>query len=249
MGKCCLGETFDIHGGGPDLKFPHHENEIAQSEAANGKTFVNTWMHAGAVRVDNEKMSKSLGNFFTIREVLEKYPAEVVRYFLISSQYRSPINYSEDSLKEAAVRLERLYTSLDGLETAGVTAEQGTEFEARFHAAMEDDFNTPEALGVLFELVRALNKARAEKADNAPALAVLVKELGGLLGVLQDNPESFLKSGGDVDEAWILEMIEKRKAAKAARDFAEADRVREELASNGVILQDSREGTTWRIER
>ena len=253
MGKCCLGETFDIHGGGPDLKFPHHENEIAQSEAANGKTFVNTWMHAGAVRVDNEKMSKSLGNFFTIREVLEKYPAEVVRYFLISSQYRSPINYSEDSLKEAAVRLERLYTSLEGLELDGVASEQGTEFEQRFHKAMEDDFNTPEALGVVFELVRALNKARAGsskvEADNALALAALVKELGAVLGILQDNPESFLKSGGDVDVAWIEEMIEKRKAAKRAKDFAEADRVREELASKGVQLKDTREGTTWQIER
>ena len=249
MGKCCLGETFDIHGGGPDLKFPHHENEIAQSEAANGKTFVNTWMHAGAVRVDNEKMSKSLGNFFTIREVLEKYPAEVVRYFLISSQYRSPINYSEESLKEAAVRLERLYTSLDGLDVDGVAAEQGTEFEQRFHRAMEDDFNTPEALGVVFELVRALNKARAENAGNTLALAALVKELGAILGILQDNPEAFLKSGGDVDVVWIEEMIEKRKAAKKARDFAEADRVREELASKGVQLKDTREGTTWQIER
>ncbi len=249
MGKCCLGETFDIHGGGPDLKFPHHENEIAQSEAANGKTFVNTWMHAGAVRVDNEKMSKSLGNFFTIREVLAKYPAEVVRYFLISSQYRSPINYSEESLKEAAVRLERLYTSLDGLNLDGIEPERDTEFETRFHFAMDDDFNTPEALGVLFELVRFLNKARKEGAENAPALAALVKELGGMLGILQDNPASFLQSGGDVDEAWILEMIEKRQQAKQAKDFAEADRVREELAAQGVQLKDSREGTTWQIER
>lgn len=249
MGKCCLGETFDIHGGGPDLKFPHHENEIAQSEAANGKTFVNTWMHAGAVRVDNEKMSKSLGNFFTIREVLDKYPAEVVRYFLISSHYRSPINYSEDSLKEAAVRLERLYTALNGLQLADVQPATGTEFEARFLAAMDDDFNTPEALGTLFELVRTLNKARADGADDALALAALVKALGSHLGILQDNPEAFLKSGGDVDEAWILSMIEQRQAAKAAKDYAGADKVRAELAERGVILQDSREGTTWRIER
>ena len=250
MGKCCLGETFDIHGGGPDLKFPHHENEIAQSEAANGKTFVNTWMHAGAVRVDNEKMSKSLGNFFTIREVLDKYPAEVVRYFLISSHYRSPINYSEDSLKEAAVRLERLYTALNGLPLADDTQPAAeTEFEARFLAAMDDDFNTPEALGTLFELVRTLNKARADGADDALALAALVKTLGSQLGILQDNPEAFLKSGGDVDEAWILSMIEKRQAAKAAKDYAGADKVRAELAERGVILQDSREGTTWRIER
>ena len=249
MGKCCLGETFDIHGGGPDLKFPHHENEIAQSEAANGKTFVNTWMHAGAVRVDNEKMSKSLGNFFTIREVLDKYPSEVVRYFLISSHYRSPINYSEDSLKEAAVRLERLYTALNGLPLADVQPAVGTEFEARFLAAMDDDFNTPEALGTLFELVRTLNKARADGADDALALAALVKTLGSHLGILQDNPEAFLKSGGDVDEAWVLSMIEQRQAAKAAKDYAGADKVRAELAERGVILQDSREGTTWRIER
>ena len=249
MCKHCLGDTFDIHGGGPDLPFPHHENEIAQSEAANGAEFARYWLHSGALRMGKEKMSKSLGNFFTVKQVLEQYPAEVVRYLLISSHYRSHTNYSEESLKEAGERLERLYTSLDGLDVEGVPAEQGTEFESRFYKAMDDDFNTPEALGVLFELVRALNKARAEKADKTLALAALVKELGSILGVLQDNPESFLKSGGDVDEAWIEEMIEKRKAAKKAKDFAEADRVREELASKGVQLKDTREGTTWQIER
>lgn len=249
MGKCCLGATFDIHGGGSDLKFPHHENEIAQSEAANGQTFVNTWMHSGAIRIDNVKMSKSLGNFFTIREVLDKYPDEVVRYFLISSHYRSPVNYSEDSLKEASVRLERLYTALKGLNVAGVSAAEGTRFEEKFMASMDDDFNTPEALASLFELVRELNTVRAEDEQQALPLAALLVKLGGILGVLQGDAESFLKSGADVDEAWIEAMIQKRKDAKKARDFAEADRIREELASQGVILQDSREGTSWRIER
>ena len=249
MGKCCLGETFDIHGGGSDLKFPHHENEIAQSEASNGQTFVNTWMHSGAIRIDNVKMSKSLGNFFTIREVLDSYDDEVVRYFLISSQYRSPVNYSEDSLKEAGVRLERLYTALKGLNVAGIDAAEGTEFEAKFMAAMDDDFNTPEALASLFELVRELNKVRSENEQKALPLAALLVKLGGILGVLQREPEAFLKSGSDVDEAWIEGMIQKRKDAKKARDFAESDRIRDELASQGIILQDSREGTTWRIER
>ena len=249
MGKHCLGDTFDIHGGGSDLKFPHHENEIAQSEAHNCAKFVNTWMHSGAIRIDNVKMSKSLGNFFTIREVLDKYDEEVVRYFMISSQYRSPINYSEDSLKDAGVRLERLYTSLKGLELEGVEVPEGNEFEKRFFEAMDDDFNTPVALAVLFELVRKLNTERAEDEQAALPLAALLRKLGGILGILQRDPEAFLKSGSDVDEAWIEEMIQKRKDAKKNRDFAEADRVREELADQGIILQDSREGTTWRIER
>ncbi len=249
MGKCCLGETFDIHGGGSDLKFPHHENEIAQSEAANGVTFVNTWMHSGAIRVDNVKMSKSLGNFFTIREVLEKYNQELVRYFLISSQYRSPMNYSEDSLKEAGIRLGRLYTALKDLDLSGVEVPENHPFEQRFFAAMDDDFNTPEALAVLFELVRELNRVRSEDASKALPLAALLRKLGGILGILQGEPEAFLKSGADVDEAWIQSMIDQRVDAKKNRDFAEADRIRDELASKGVILEDSREGTTWRIER
>ena len=249
MGKSCLGDTFDIHGGGSDLRFPHHENEIAQSEAHNCAKFVNTWMHSGAIRIDNVKMSKSLGNFFTIREVLDKYDEEVVRYFMISSSYRSPINYSEDSLKDAGVRMERLYTSLKGLELTGVEAAEGSEFEENFFKVMDDDFNTPQALAVLFELVRKLNNVRAEDETAALPLAVLLRKLGGILGILQRDAEAFLKSGADVDEAWIEEMIQKRKDAKKARDFAESDRIRDELASKGVILQDSREGTTWRIER
>lgn len=249
MGKCCLGDTFDIHGGGSDLKFPHHENEIAQSEACNDARFVNIWMHSGAIRIDNVKMSKSLGNFFTIREVLNKYDEEVVRYFMISSHYRSPINYSEDSLKEAAVRLERLYTALKGLELSGVSASNKNEFEQRFFKAMDDDFNTAEGLAVLFELVRHINTVRSYDEAAAMPLAVLLIKLGGILGILQRNPEAFLKSGTDVDEVMIKTMIQQRNEAKKSRNFVEADRIRDELAARGIILQDSRDGTTWRIER
>ena len=249
MGKCCLGDTFDIHGGGSDLTFPHHENEIAQSEACNDAKFVNTWMHSGAIRIDNVKMSKSLGNFFTIREVLDKYDEEVVRYFMISSHYRSPINYSEDSLKEAGVRLERLYTALKGLDLNGVSASEDNEFEQRFFKVMDDDFNTAEGLAVLFELVRHLNTVRSQDEVAALPLAALLVKLGGILGILQRDPEAFLKSGADVDETMIETMIQQRNDAKKNRDFAEADRIRDELAAQGVILQDSREGTTWRIER
>lgn len=241
MSSCCLGETFDIHGGGPDLKFPHHENEIAQSEAATGKKYVNTWMHAGAVRVDGEKMSKSLGNFFTIREILEKYPAEVVRFLLLSSQYRSAINYSEDSLKEAHTKLERFYNALRGV-AVGEVADIDNEYSQRFHAAMDDDFNTPEAIAALFDLVRAVNKA--EGAEQA-ALAGQLRYLAGVLGCLQSEPEAFLQSGADVDEAWIQEMISKRTEAKKAKDFATADQVRDELLAQGIVLRDGPEGTSW----
>lgn len=249
MGKQCLGDTFDIHGGGSDLTFPHHENEIAQSEACNSAKFVNTWMHSGAIRIDNVKMSKSLGNFFTIREVLDKYDAELVRYFMISSHYRSPINYSEDSLKEAGIRLERLYTGLKGLDLFGIAATQQTEFEARFFKAMDDDFNTPEALAVLFDLVRHVNTLRAQQDEALLPMAALLVQLGGILGILQREPEAFLKSGAEVDEAWIESMIQQRTDAKKNRDFAEADRIRDALAEEGIVLLDSREGTTWQIER
>ncbi len=241
MSSCCLGETFDIHGGGPDLKFPHHENEIAQSEAATGKKYVNTWMHAGAVRVDGEKMSKSLGNFFTIREILEKYPAEVVRFLLLSSQYRSAINYSEDSLKEAHTKLERFYNALRGV-AVGEVADIDNEYSQRFHASMDDDFNTPEAIAALFDLVRAVNKA--EGAEQA-ALAGQLRYLAGVLGCLQSEPEAFLQSGADVDEAWIQGMISKRAEAKKAKDFATADQVRDELLAQGIVLRDGPEGTSW----
>jgi len=241
MSTCCLGDTFDIHGGGPDLKFPHHENEIAQSEAATGKKYVNTWMHAGAVRVDGEKMSKSLGNFFTIREILDKYPAEVVRFLLLSSQYRSAINYSEDSLKEAQTKLERFYNALLSVNV-GEVKDSDNDYSARFHAAMDDDFNTPVAIAVLFDLVRDLNKASGEE---QAALAGQLRYLAGVLGCLQSDPQSFLQSGAGDEAEWIEEMIQKRLEAKKAKDFATADAVRDELVAKGIVLKDGPEGTTW----
>ncbi|PJX14006.1 cysteine--tRNA ligase [Halomonas sp. 141] len=249
MSTCCLGDTFDIHGGGPDLTFPHHENEIAQSEAATGKTYVNTWMHAGAVRVNQEKMSKSLGNFFTIRDVLAEHDPEVVRYLLVASHYRSPINYSVDSLVEARKSLTRLYTALEGVEVAS-EGEQGAYAE-RFTASMDDDFNTPEALAVLFDLARDLNRAKSDQPEAAPRLAAELQRLAGVLGLLQQTPQAFLKGaqhsmalGEDEIEARIAE----RQAAKANKDFARADAIRDELAALGIVLKDSREGTTWVIE-
>nr|WP_298249149.1 cysteine--tRNA ligase [uncultured Halomonas sp.] len=264
MSKCCLGETFDIHGGGPDLTFPHHENEIAQSEAANGKPFVNTWMHAGAVRVDHEKMSKSLGNFFTIREVLEHHDPEVVRYLLVASHYRSAINYAPEALADARKSLERFYNSLEGLSLDGLSPEaasldEGTlageaqsDIAQRFAAAMDDDFNTAGALSVLFDLARELNRARKEAPDRAPALAAELRRLGGILGLLQQDPASFLKAGAGelpLTEAQIQARIDARAAAKKARDFAAADAIRDELAALGIILKDSREGTGWVFEK
>jgi len=255
MSTCCLGNTFDIHGGGPDLLFPHHENEIAQSEAATGHHYVNTWMHAGAVRVNQEKMSKSLGNFFTIREVLEHHDPEVVRYLLVASHYRSPINYAPDSLAEARKSLERFYNSLEGLALEGdksVEGGVGGHFHERFTAAMDDDFNTPEALSVLFDLARELNRARKEAPGQAPALAHELRRLGDMLGLLQQDPTAFLQGGAtemSLGEAEIQARIEARAAAKQAKDFATADAIRDELAALGITLKDSREGTTWVFEK
>ena len=271
MGKQCLGDTFDIHGGGADLKFPHHENEIAQSEAHNCAKFVNTWMHSGAIRIDDVKMSKSLGNFFTIREVLDKYDEEAVRFFMIASHYRSPVNYSDQELDVAQTRLERFYMTLDKVVKAKnaddqpkvevtpsepVLSDEAVEdlvsrARNKFMDAMDDDFNTPMALAVLASIESEINRGLGNHYDlgKVTALAGLLKELGGILGILQKTPEEYLKSGSDVDEAWIEAMIQKRKDAKKSRDFAEADRIREELMARGIILQDSREGTTWRIER
>ncbi|WP_272887180.1 cysteine--tRNA ligase [Stutzerimonas stutzeri] len=247
MSTCCLGETFDIHGGGPDLVFPHHENEIAQSEAATGKQYANAWMHAGAVRVDGEKMSKSLGNFFTIREVLEKYQPEVVRYLLVSSHYRSPINYSEDSLKEAKGALERFYTALRGLPAA--SAKGGETFVARFGAAMDDDFNSPEACAVLFEMVREINRLRDTDLQAAAELAGRLKELAVVLGVLQMVPDTFLQAGaeGKVDAAEVETLIAARLQARADKNWAESDRIRDQLTAMGVVLEDGKGGTSWRL--
>ncbi|MEQ3694607.1 MAG: cysteine--tRNA ligase [Thalassolituus sp.] len=241
MSTCCLGDTFDIHGGGPDLKFPHHENEIAQSEAATGKTYANTWIHAGALRLGAEKMSKSLGNFFTIRDILEKYDGEVVRFFLISSHYRSHVSYLDNSLDEAQAKLERFYNALQEANV-GEVVDIDNEYSKRFHAAMDDDFNTPEAIAALFDLVREVNKTTG---DEQAALAGQLKYLGGVLGCLQADPQTFLQAGAGDDAAWIEDMIAKRIAAKKAKDFATADAVRDELVAKGIVLKDGPEGTTW----
>ncbi|MFZ9298209.1 MAG: cysteine--tRNA ligase [Hylemonella sp.] len=234
-----LGETFDIHGGGADLQFPHHENEIAQSEGANGKPLARFWMHNGFVRVDNEKMSKSLGNFFTIREILAKYDPETVRFFIIRAHYRSPLNYSDAHLDDARGALKRLYTALQGVRPAPVRIDWVDAHAARFKAAMDEDFGTPEAVAVLFDLASEVNKTRS------PELAGLLKALGACLGLLQDDADAFLKAGSGLDESLILDAISLRAAAKAARNFAEADRIRNNLLSQGVVLKDSPTGTTW----
>lgn len=247
MSTGCLGNTFDIHGGGPDLLFPHHENEIAQSEAATGQPFVNVWMHAGAVRVNKEKMSKSLGNFFTIREILEKYPAEVVRYFLVSSHYRSQVDYSEESLAEAGRTLTRFYQALRGVVPAKNVPE--SDSAVRFTAAMDDDFNTPEAITVLHAIASEINLHRREgRDDEARQSAAVLVRLGKVLGLLQQDPESFFQAGtgADLSADDIEAMIEARNQARKDRNFAEADRIRDALADKGVILDDSRAGTSWR---
>lgn len=250
MSTRCLGNHFDIHGGGMDLKFPHHENEIAQSEAATGCTFVNTWMHNGFVQIDEEKMSKSLGNFFTVREILHRYRAEEIRYFILSSHYRSPLNYSDDNLDKARGALSRLYTALRGLPEANATEEHACI--ERFHRAMDDDFNTPEALAVLFELTTAVNKLRAEDESQAAALGALLRRLGGILGILQGEAEEYLQGGvqeeGGLERGAIEALIEQRNRARADKEWAESDRIRDELLAQGVVLEDGAGGTTWRKE-
>ena len=241
MSTCCLGNNFDIHGGGPDLKFPHHENEIAQSEAATGEHYANTWMHAGALRIDGEKMSKSLDNFFTIRDVVTQYNPEVIRFFLLSSQYRSAINYSQVGLDEAQSKLERFYTALQGADTT-VEAPIGTDYAKRFEQAMDDDFNTPAAIAVMFELAGDINKAQG---DEKNALAALLKKLGGVLGCLQSDADQFFKQGAAVDEAYIEEMIAKRAQAKQDKDYALADDIRKALDDQGIVLKDGPQGTSW----
>lgn len=242
MCRGTLGETFDIHGGGADLQFPHHENEIAQSEAANGKPLANFWVHNGFVRVDNEKMSKSLGNFFTIREVLAKYDPETVRFFIVRAHYRSGLNYSDAHLDDARNSLKRLYTALHLVKPAEVKLDWAHPFAARFKAAMDEDFGTPEAVAVLFELAGEINKTRSAE------LAGLLRALGACLGLLQNDPATFLQAGATLDEAAIQEMIAQRAAAKAGKNFAEADRIRNDLLARGIVLKDSSAGTTWEVQ-
>jgi cysteinyl-tRNA synthetase len=239
MACATLGETFDIHGGGADLQFPHHENEIAQSEGAHGKPLARFWMHNGFVNIDNEKMSKSLGNFFTIREVLEKFDAETIRFFIVRAHYRSPLNYSDVHLDDARNALRRLYTALDAVTPAAVDLEWTQPHAARFKAAMDNDFATPEAVAVLFELAAEVNRGKS------PQVAGLLKTLGGVLGLLQCDPKAFLQAGAGLDEASIQQQIVARAAAKKARNFTEADRIRDELLAQGIVLKDSAGGTTW----
>ncbi len=250
MSMKCLGHTFDIHGGGPDLVFPHHENEIAQSEAATGCEFARLWMHVGPLRIDGEKMSKSLGNFFTIRDVLGKWRPEVVRYLLISSHYRSPINYAEDSLAGAQAALERFYAALrdfGDVPAMDVESLASSAHHARFVAAMDEDFNTPEALAVLFDLARELNAAARNDAARARILAAELKGFGAVFGILQEDPLSFRRGGvASEDDAGIDALVAARTDAKKARDFARADEIRAELLARGVVLEDTREGTVWR---
>ena len=246
MSTKALGDTFDIHGGGADLTFPHHENEIAQSEGATGHPFVKYWMHNGFVRINDEKMSKSLGNFFTVREILERYQAEEVRYFILTSQYRSPLNYSDEHLDNARNALTRFYTALRGLPEATPTAD--SQFEKDFHAAMQDDFNTPEALATLFELVREINRVRAEDEAAAASLGALLRQLGDLIGILQSDAESYLRGGASENDgdAEVDALVAQRNEAKANKDWGTADEIRNKLQEMGIVLEDGPSGTTWR---
>ena len=241
MSCALLGETFDIHGGGADLQFPHHENEIAQSEGAHDKQLAKLWMHNGFINVDNEKMSKSLGNFFTIRDVLKRYDAETVRFFVGLSHYRSPLNYSDVHLDDARNALKRLYTALSLVAAEPVAIDWNHPSAARFKAAMDEDFGTPEAVAVLFELAAEVNRSKS------PAVAGLLKALAATLGLLQADPASYLQAGASVDAAYIEAQIALRAAAKAGKNYAESDRIRAALLAQGVELKDSAQGTSWTV--
>lgn len=243
-----LGNHFDLHGGGSDLIFPHHENEMAQSTCAHSGSYVNTWMHSGMVMVDREKMSKSLGNFFTVRDVLKYYDAETVRYFLISGHYRSQLNYCEENLQQARASLERLYIALRGTDTS-VVAEGGEAYIARFCEAMDDDFNTPEAYAVLFDMAREINRLKSENSQAANGLASTLRSLAGVLGLLEQDPEQFLQSSAQADDGEVAEieaLIKQRNEARTTKNWAQADQARDRLNALGIVLEDGAGGTIWR---
>jgi cysteinyl-tRNA synthetase len=244
-----LDNHFDIHGGGMDLTFPHHENEIAQSEGANNCSFVNTWMHVGFVNINDEKMSKSLNNFFTIREALEKYDGETLRYFLISSHYRSPLNFSDENLTSAKSALTRLYTAIRGLSASTKAMDQVSihfDYEKRFNEALDDDFNTPIALSILFEIAKHANTDREDDKDQAGALSELLKKLGSHIGIMGYDADDYLKMGIELSDEKIDEKIRQRESARTSKDFAMSDQIRDELLALDIILEDSTNGTTWR---
>ncbi len=250
MSTHCLGNHFDIHGGGQDLQFPHHENEIAQSVCSSGEAFANVWIHNGFVRVDEEKMSKSLGNFFTVREVLKEYQPEVIRFFILSSHYRSPLNYSVDNLEEAKSALNGLYTALrDSKAYEGVEPNQN--YVEEFNSYMDDDFNTPKAISVLHELAKELNRCSEKSSKEALEFAATLKHFGSVLGLLQDEPQAFLQakmgsSENEIDEAEIQNFIDERNEAKTAKNYAKADEIRDHLVALGISLEDTPQGTIWR---
>lgn len=247
MSNHFISNHFDIHGGGMDLTFPHHENEIAQSEGANSCKFVNTWMHVGFVNVDDEKMSKSLKNFFTIRDVLKNYDGETLRYFLISSHYRSPLNYSKTNIDGAQSALKRLYNAINGLnKKVDDVSTIDTNFEERFNSALNDDFNTPMALSILFEIAKQINIERTNNPNKAIALSIQLVELGNYLGILEYDADEYLKQGSELSESDISKKIEQREEARSSKDFAMSDQIRDELFELGIILEDSVNGTTWR---
>jgi cysteinyl-tRNA synthetase len=250
MSKKCLGEHFDIHGGGSDLQFPHHENEIAQSEAANGCVFANIWIHTGMVQVDKVKMSKSLDNFFTIREVLKKYRAETIRYFMLSSHYRSQLSYGEDNLDSADAALERLYLSLRDLDLSNLPqADESSQYIAKFKLAMDDDFNTPEAVAVLFEIAKEINRSKANDLQNANSLAAILIKLGSVLGIVQQSPDKFLTAsvGEETQDVELIEqLIVERKQARDDKNWTRADQIRDQFNQMGIVLEDKDGKTTWR---
>jgi len=250
MTKKCIGSHFDIHGGGSDLQFPHHENEIAQSEAANDCVFANTWIHTGMVQIDKVKMSKSLNNFFTIRDVLKKYRAETVRYFMLSSHYRSQLSYGEDNLDSADAALERFYLSLRDIDLTNLPQiDDSNVYLTKFKTAMDDDFNTPEAVAVLFEVSKEINRKKVDDPVSTRLLAAVLIKLGGVLGIIQQSPNEFLKAsaaGDDVDAALVEQLILERKQARENKDWSRADEIRDQFSQMGIVLEDKDGKTTWR---